>query len=205
MRQGSAAPCHLLKRREATPKQSARGRDFTGWRLVAVSLSAIAAYGETQRDRRATRHSAARLARGRASSRSGTRRARGFGGGGAPANAQPSALILCAAKRASVASPIPAALVLFRIAFFMVGFVVIQSLGFSSSRPRQAPRRGAPPRGRAFRSRVCEVLSFVHQGFVHHFRVLGVVIPPRFYCTAVSRGHSQKISSMSLPCWHLID
>lgn len=115
----------------------------------------IAAYEETQRDRRAKRHSAARVARGRASSRSGTRSARGYGGGGAPADAQPSAAILCAARRASVASPIPAAYILFLSVFFLVGSVVIHIVDFSSLSASGAPRRGARPRGRAFRPRAC--------------------------------------------------
>nr|DAE32411.1 MAG TPA: hypothetical protein [virus sp. ctQiC1] len=80
--------------------------------MVTSSLRAIAAAEETKRGRRAKRHSAGRVARGRASSRSGTRSARGYGGGGAPADAQPTAAILCAARRASVASPIPAAYIL---------------------------------------------------------------------------------------------
>lgn len=95
--------------------------------------------------------------------------------------------------------------VLFVSLFNSVALLVIHLVNYARLVGQILPRGGARPRGRAFRSRVCEVLSFVHQGFVHHIRVLGVVIPPRFYCTAVSRGHFQKISSMSLPCWQRID
>ena len=183
------------------------------WRLrggyvaayIAYSDGVFCAYGETQRDRRAQAHSTARLARGRPSSRSGTRSARGFGGGGAPASAQPSALILCAAKRASVASPIPAASVLFRIAFCMVDGVVIGCACDPLSSASFAPSSGARPRGRAFRTGVREAGTFIHRGFGGVFIVSGIVIPLRYYCTAVFCGHDQKISSISMPCWHLID
>ena len=97
----------------------------------------------TSRDRGAAIIPQRVTARTETAPRSGSRRPRGCGGGGAPASAQPSALILCVAKGASEASALSAAFVLILIAFFMVGFVVIHSFGFSSSRPRQAPRRGA--------------------------------------------------------------
>lgn len=73
--------------------------------------------------------------------------------------------ILCAAKRASVASPIPAAFILLVCVFFLVDGVVnwvaysMVTGGFFWASSR------ACARGRAIRPRVREVVSFIYRHF----------------------------------------
>lgn len=91
---------------------------------------------------------------------------------------------------ASEASQLIVFIVLFRNVFFLVGGVVIPFVNFFPLSASGEPRRGARPRGRAFRPRVREVISFVYRRFSHHFIVLGIVIPLRYYCTAVFCGQN---------------
>ena len=96
----------------------------------------------------------------------------------------------CAARRASEASAYPEVFILILSVFFLVDSVIIHVVDFFPLSVSGAPRRGARPRGRAFRPRVREVISFVYRRFSHHFIVLGIVIPLRYYCTAVFCGQN---------------
>ena len=109
----------------ASPTRRVAGEDPDTPARGAANLQRVAppqtqgGMAETRRDRRAQRHSAARVARGRASSRSGTRSARGYGGGGAPDNAQPPALTQGASQPASVASGLASACNMFKGVHFV--------------------------------------------------------------------------------------
>ena len=81
-RAGRRGPARNSKRQP--PLGGSRGPPQLNAQPPALTQGGMA---ETKRDRRAQRHSAARVARGRASSRSGTRSARGHGGGAEQAGA----------------------------------------------------------------------------------------------------------------------